>query len=56
MAIRSSFEIFRLVKNGFSHLKALFYRINLQNLCLIGKFMVQGKKMISAVFLQISLA
>ena len=41
MAIRSSFEIFRLVKNRFSHLKAIFYRINLKNLCLIGKFMVQ---------------
>ena len=41
MAIRSSFEIFHLVKNRFSHLKAIFYRINLKNLCLIGKFMVQ---------------
>ena len=28
MAIRSSFEIFHLVKNRFSHLKAIFYRIN----------------------------
>ena len=41
MAVRSSFEIFRLVKNRFAHLKAIFYRINLKNLCLIGKFMVQ---------------
>ena len=41
MAIRSSFEIFHLVKNRFSHLKAIFYRINLKKLCLIGKFMVQ---------------
>ena len=28
MAIRNSFEIFHLVKNRFSHLKAIFYRIN----------------------------